>query len=336
MKKFYIFLTAFAAATTAIAQTTDNVITLDLSKSLAQDNFDSVTGAWNGTLDDDVTVLESQIFSFAHGSMADYQTWWGFTASKSADNSRRDDFITYQYSNMAGGGIAVDSEGKVKLDEYGAPVVDPAMPYLVGFANSSFAKHPGDMLFTTGKSYNAIGVYVNLTTWPYYTVVDGSPYARAFRNGDKLMLYVHGVAADESEKVVEVEMASYTNGCLSICRGWKYVDLTSLGAVNQIWYSMSSTDSGAYGDNTPTFFALDKLSVTPADEGGIDSPTETPKLTYNRSKAQVSAANADFIAIYDTSGTLVASSHSNTISTSQLAPGVYIARAQGASLKIIK
>ena len=49
---------------------------------------------------------------------------------------------------------------------------------------------------------------------------------------------------------------------MNILKEWKKVDLTSLGKVKKIVFTMSSTDSGQWGINTPTYFCLDQLKVT--------------------------------------------------------------------------
>ena len=99
----------------------EKVTVLDLTNAGSVLEFDAETGAWTDTYNDDSESIESQCFSFVHSSMSDWQTWWGFTVSNSADNSKRDNFITYQFSNMAKGGIVLNEDGTVKLDEAGAP-----------------------------------------------------------------------------------------------------------------------------------------------------------------------------------------------------------------------
>ena len=44
---------------------------------------------------------------------------------------------------------------------------------------------------------------------------------------------------------------------------WQAVNLMSLGAVHTLSFSYSSSDVGGFGINTPTYFALDNLTVVP-------------------------------------------------------------------------
>ena len=49
---------------------------------------------------------------------------------------------------------------------------------------------------------------------------------------------------------------------LDIVSTWQQVDLTRLGEVTKIAFSMSTTDVGPSGMNTPLYFCLDQLTVT--------------------------------------------------------------------------
>ncbi len=315
----------------------EKVTVLDLTNAGSALEFDAETGAWTDTYNDDSESIESQCFSFVHSSMSDWQTWWGFTVSNSADNSKRDNFITYQFSNMAKGGIVLNEDGTVKLDEAGAPVVSAEVPYLVGYYSPYMAARPVDMTFNDGKSYEAVGVYVNLTSWAYYGVQDGSGVARAFTNGDRFTLTVHGVAPNESEKEIEVELAAFDNGNLTVNRGWRYVDLSPLGQINELYFTMKSTDSGAYGDNTPAYFCLDKLMVRQKETSGLnDFAGEQTTLSYDRASSAVTVSGAEFAVVYDATGRKVMATDSSEFSISNLPAGVYVIRAGSSSLKIAK
>ena len=338
-KTFFIASAALALCINANAQnTTNDVITLDLTKATTKLTFDSTNGMWEGTYDDDETEIESQVFSFVHNSMSDWNTWWGFTASNSTDNTRQTNTMTYQFSNMAKGGIVLNEDGTVKTDSYGAPVTSADVPYLVGFAMTGFSKHPADMTFNTDKDYEVVGAYFNLTSYPYYSIEYGDSFSRAFTNGDKFTLIVHGISPEDEEKTVEVDLASYTNGNLTINRGWSYADLSELGVVNQIWFSMTSTDSGAYGMNTPAYFAMDKLMVREAPTNAASSVLAPKcKITYNRARHTVHLSGESFAMVYDQAGRCVMTSNdTESFSIEHLAAGVYIVKSGDAKIKIAR
>lgn len=322
-------------AATAVAQR--ELITLDLTKATTPLEFNTENGSWTGTYDDDATSIDSQVFSFVHGSMGEWNTWWGFTASNSSDNTRPENTLTHQWSNMAPGGIVLNEDGEVKLDSFGAPVVSPEVPYMVAFYSPWMSARPVDMVFNDGKSYEAVGVYLNLNSYPYYSIEYGDSFARAFTNGDRYTVTIHGITPDESEKTIEVELASYSNGDLTINRGWKYVDLSPLGTINELFFTIDSTDSGDYGMNTPAYFCLDKLIVASDGAGvnAISSDTYNP-ISYDRDTHIVTISDNGFGIIYDTTGNAVMTTEGEPIDISTLGAGVYVVKSGNHSLKIAR
>jgi len=316
------------------------VITLDLTKSTTALQFDATTGAANVTYDDEAESIDSQCFSFIHNSMGDYDTWWGFTASNSADNAIKESFLTYQFSNMAKGGIVLNEDGSVKIDEYGQPVVSADVPYIVGYYGAYYGKRPTDMVFTDTRLYKPVSVYINLNSWAYYSVLGFDSYARAFRNGDKFTLTIHGVAADDSEKTVEVSLASCSNGDLTAATGWKLVDLSSLGDIKELYFTLDSTDSDpTYGMNTPGYFCMDKLTVEPVENSAVETVSDLqPKsdIKYIRRAGRVYVDGADFACVYDVNGRKVMAVETQSFSVEDLPQGVYFIKAGDSTLKIAK
>lgn len=191
--------------------------------------------------------------------------------------------------------------------------------------------------FNDDKSYEAVGMYVNLNSYPYYCIEYGDNFARAFNNGDNFTLTIHGVAPDESEKEITVSLASYTNGNLTINRGWSYVDLSELGVVNEIYFTMKSTDTGAYGDNTPAYFCMDKLMVKEATGSGMNGiAANRAGISYDRSSKTVTVEGADFMQVYTTTGNLVKSTEESSLSINDLSAGIYVVKAGNAVKKIVR
>ena len=337
MRKIFLSIAAAVAVAPCAYAAEQSTIILDLSKSTTELTFNAENGSWTGTYDDDAESIESQCFSFQHFSFGEWNTWWGFTASNSADNKQPTNTLTHQWSNMAAGGILLNEDGTVKLDDFGAPVVSKDMPYLVAFYSQSMSARPVVMTFNDGKLYEPQSVYVNLNSYTFYSLMFGDGFARAFTNGDKFTLTIHGVAADETEKTVEVSLGSFSNGDLTAAKGWKYVDLTALGAVNELYFSLSSTDSGPYGANTPFYFCIDKLAVTPAagSAAGMMAADQT-SISYDRDSKTVLVNGADFAAVYDSLGAKVFQSDDKTFSLASLPAGVYVVKAGNSSIKIAR
>lgn len=336
MKRFNMFAASLLLMAGAAHADGETVI-LDLTKATTHLDFNSDNGSWTETFtEEDAPSINSQCFSFLHYGMETF--WWGFTASVSADNSKPANTIEQQWSNMASGGIMLDDNGEVKKDEFGAPVVSSEVPYIVGYYSAYMSRRPNDMVFNDGKCYDPVGVYVNLNSYAYYSIVEGDGYARAFTNGDKFTLTIHGVAPDESEKTVDVSLASYSNGDLTVSRGWKYVDLTELGTVNELYFTLESTDSGVYGMNTPGYFCLDKLSVKPAANSGVEniSGEAETTITYNQNTAKLRVNGAEFAVVCNAAGQIILSGEQNEFDLSSLPAGVYIAKAGNKVIKFAR
>lgn len=329
-------IAAFAAASIALsASATEGVTTLDLSRAMTEFTFDAKTGAWNQTFSDEEPTIDSQLYCFMHYALPSYQTWWGFTASNSVDNMPQTDWITYQYSNMAKGGIALNEDGTIKVNEQGAPVSDPKVPYLVAYYNKYMSRKPVQILTNDGEAHEAIGCYVNLNSYPYYTTLLGDSFARAFTEGDKLTLTINGVTADNTTKKIDVVLASFTNGQYTAATGWMYVDLTSLGAVNEIYFTMDSTDTGSWGMNTPGYFCLDKLMMKTEVNTSVATVGTESNLKYNRAEATLTATPGMLIGVYTAEGQLMMSSDNGVLSLNGAESGVYVARCGNRALKIM-
>lgn len=345
MNKIFTLALALCSLSTANAAGNDDIITLDLTKAATEMTYNATTGQWN-EIETNPTI-DSQCFSFLHVAHYDYGPfyWYGFTASNSADNSIKDDFITYQYSNMAKGGIVLNEDGTVKTDKFGLPVTDASVPYILGyysFYDEAYSEsHACDIIINDGKLYDAVGIYVNLNSYAYYSLINGDAFARAFTNGDKFSLIIHGVAPNGTEKTVDVTLGSYTNGDLTINRGWKYVDLTSLGTVNEIYFTMETTDVSIFGENvspnTPLYFCLDKLMVKKNESSSAASLIAgSNKISYDRANKIVTVGDAGFAAVYDVAGHIVMSSEAQSFSIDNLSSGVYVVKSGNNSLKIVK
>jgi len=73
---------------------------------------------------------------------------------------------------------------------------------------------------------------------------------------------------------IEIILADYRfddNSLDFILDDWEFTDLSSLGEVDALSFSFTSTDTGSFGINTPTYFALDNLEFTVVPEPGSTS-----------------------------------------------------------------
>ncbi len=150
-----------------------------------------------------------------------------------------------------------------------------------GYSNSNNYVTAQDLATIVLKSPNKIvsGFYITNTTYAYKTMKNGNMFARKF--GDttgthcgcpqgsypdffKVTIkgYSGGVITTDS---VEFYLADYrfSNSAQDyIVNNWQWVNCNSLGVVDSIRFFMYSSDVGAYGINTPTFFSIDNLTTS--------------------------------------------------------------------------
>lgn len=115
-----------------------------------------------------------------------------------------------------------------------------------------------------------------------------------------------------------------------IIKNWANIDLSTLGSVNKITFSLSSSDVGQYGMNTPGFFALDDIALSYT---GIDE-NETPVIHVYPNPAHdfinINSMKNGNIKILDDQGRIVYSkktlNNKSTLDISHLVTGIYFIR----------
>ena len=113
------------------------------------------------------------------------------------------------------------------------------------------------------------GMYVTNTAQVIDVLNNGNTFARKFEQGDWFKL----TATADNGNSLDFYLADFRSSDATehyIVDSWEWLDLSPLGDVKTVSFTMSSSDVGAYGVNTPTYFAFD-------DFGGV-APTFT--LTY--------------------------------------------------------
>lgn len=296
MKNIFTFMASALLATSAWA----GVITLDMTRPLnpATIEYDANTGVWTNVYNDtDYFWLEFSVdggtFMLSHllsGESWGGSYWDGFTPAIGGDMTdygqpgSTGSWTTNFGGCMAGGG-AVITEGGV--------VADPAEPYFVCYASIPWDPEmpiAAQVMFVDmqgNTEFEPVGVYVSNHPWPYYGCEHGDGFGRAFEEGDHFDLIAHGVTADKSEKTVELRLVEFVNGQLRAVNDWTFFDLSGLGKVESVYFTMNSTDVGDYGMNTAAYFCMDKFQVK-AD----DSPsTAVEDLNADKQVAAVKYVN---------------------------------------------
>ena len=220
---------------------------LDIAKADLSFNTDDVWTGW-----DKDSPLRIGDFTLSHG-------WdgypFGFTAAKISDTQNYPGLMTdHQFAVMPGGGAN-----------------GTGTPYIVGYWDSYQETAGAQISYTceinlTDNEGNPQAFYpqsikVTNTCYTYYTMLEGNNFAKKFDEGDWLRL-----------NVIARTVAGGTETCsfyLADCKGtdkskwfvtdWKTFDLSKLGKVYNLVFQIASSDTGTYGINTPTYFAIDDL-----------------------------------------------------------------------------
>lgn len=279
MKKSLLVMAAVFSAATMTA--TDYVLDLSTPAYPEVINYTAKGNAqvWSDTFNEEEYILEFMPFMFSHlssGSSWNGTYWDGFTLVKCGDNAVQTDWITNQWANMAGGGI--NAQG----------VADASVPYLYAYCPDFMGTSLCTMTYDDEKTYYPKGMYVNISAYSYYACKNGISPANAFsKEGDSFILTVSGKNAAGEEKSCAIELAGYHNGEFKALTDWTWFDMTSLGAVKDMAFTLTSTDNGTYGANTPLYFALDKLTVS--DEPQV--PTAVDDVAVAKTVATVKYVN---------------------------------------------
>ena len=179
--------------------------------------------------------------------------WEGFAYSNTTDTTTPD--YTNQYSAITGSGANGSSN------------------YSVGYIG--FYQVVPTITFPEEVELDAISI--TNTTYAYMAMQDGAPPAKQFggASGDDPDWYVLTItgkdATDTETGTVEFYLADFRfadNAHDYIVGQWTALDLSSLGLVKTLEFSVDSSDTGAFGINTPTYFAIDNVEI--AQEGDDD------------------------------------------------------------------
>ena len=259
MKKIF---TLFAAVALTASAAMADVITLDLSKPMNPTSLEyNEQGIWTGCYNDvDYTWMEfgdeNGEFLLSHliggeGSSWGGMYWDGFCPAQGGDITdygvagSGGSWTTNYGGCMAGGGCVINDDGSVSADA--------SQPYLVAYYGS-WSQNPTNQVMFVDKdghtTFKPAGVYVCNHPWPYYETLNGDASASAFDEGDYFELTAHGVDAQGNETTTSINLVEYTNGELKALNDWTYFDLSSLGEVESVYFTLNSTDVGTYGMNT--------------------------------------------------------------------------------------
>jgi hypothetical protein len=200
---------------------------------------------WNGS--DESGGFSSGDSYFINNYNKNWGSWDGWAYSNMTDNT------TPAWSNQYSAYTGAAHSGSI----YGVSY-DPG----TGRPRIDFA----------GDAYNAAisGAYFTNTAYAALSMLNGDSFSKKFGGADGsdpdwFLLTIKGLTeSGYTSKSIEFRLADYrfTDDSQDyIVDEWTWVDLSSLGNITGLEFSLSSSDAGEYGMNTPAYFAMDTLSV---------------------------------------------------------------------------
>ena len=203
---------------------------------LAEESF------WNGT--DGTASFVSGGFLFENG----YQDYDGYPYC-----------YGFYYTNRT----ATTYGGYAPTDQYNSAVghgAEESSNYAT--YNLNLFDNPKGVI-VLGEAQVISGCYLTNNAYAYLSMKNGENGTKKFAQGDWFKLTITGTGADgETTGSVDFYLAdlrSENEAEQYILDEWKWCDLTPLGKVQRLDFTMSSTDNGNWGMNTPAYFCMDNL-----------------------------------------------------------------------------
>jgi hypothetical protein len=212
------------------------------------------------------------------------------------------------------------------------------------------------ILLPPARGRSVAGFYATNGTYAYNSIKSGDAFSRKFGDTtgthsglpqgsypDYFKLVVRGYSAGVLQPdTVEFYLADYRNPDSAkdyIVKDWRWVSLTKLGGVDSLQFRLYSSDTGAFGINTPLYFCLDDFTTN--DGVGVHT-TPSPiiaKVFPNPAQdvlhiALTAGSDVERLALFDMSGKLLFSKEilgqETQIDMRSMPAGNYILQLQGA------
>lgn len=205
---------------------------------------------WNGTDDSGSFISGGYLFENGHQAY-DYGTYiydycYGFFYTNRTATTYTGDALNEQYNSAVGHG----ADGSSNYATYNLNLFDDPKGVEV-----------------LGEPQTISGCYLTNNAYAYLSMKNGENYTKKFEQGDWFKLTITGLNANgETTGTVDFYLADLRSENESehyILNEWKWCDLSSLGEVKRLEFTMSSTDNDPqWGMNTPAYFCMDNLGVT--------------------------------------------------------------------------
>ncbi|MDR2835729.1 MAG: DUF4465 domain-containing protein [Bacteroidales bacterium] len=250
MKKFLLFLCFFTSVNLVFCQEIVDFEELTLAPE----------SAWNGS--DNSGSFTSKYLKFYNDFDENYSSWMGWAYTNQTDNTTNS--YLNQYSSIVGKGV--ENSQNYAVAYVGSDWINDNAPIPSIIKIDDAAVLPENF-----------GMFVSLNT--FASLYMNTP-ADFYENGNhwlKLQITVFNISA-KTTLSKEIILADYrfqeTEGFTF--NEWTYVDMSWLNPGDSLLFTMSSSDFGTYGINTPTYFCIDNFGdIQPLSIPGFSAEIKT-------------------------------------------------------------
>lgn len=233
MRGFNMIVLCMSFISCAVGQ-----VTIDFEKyEISVDSF------LNGS--DGSGMFNSETISLPNNYDEEFASWIGWSISSITDNMTPG--FGNQYSAIPGSGF------------------EESQNYAVSFEF-------GENKIRLNEEANVIeGFYITNNTYTYLSMRDGDAFAKKFggetgNDPDFFVLKIKGYKNGELKAdSINFYLADYRfedNSEDYLIDDWTFVDVSILGQVDSIGLSLSSSDVGQFGMNTPAYFCIDNITTS--------------------------------------------------------------------------
>lgn len=216
-------------------------------------NFEDLTvpasGYWKGMS----PVPKDSGFQSAVGFFVNsWDTSWGGSWSGWGFSNRKDSisisYATNELASIAAGGNNNSNNYAVAYQSY----------------------NPSNNLIRLPKDYQMGWVYLTNTTIAYRSMQNGDGFAKKFGGATgndpdffkvRFTGWYNGVAKTDTVDFYLADFRDTNNANDYILKEWTICNLSSLGKCDSVTFSMASSDTSAFGMNTPAYFCMDDLTL---------------------------------------------------------------------------
>ena len=241
----------------------------------------------------------------------DSDSWSGWSISNKSDNTTSG--FTNQYSAITGQGLNSDT-------------------YATAFVS-------GESIVRLENGASQEGMYITNSTYAYFSMLDGDSFSKKFggltgNDPDFFLLTIRAYQDGELiDNQVDFYLADFTfadNSQDYIVDQWTYVDLSTLGAADSLSYTLTSSDVGEFGMNTPAYFCIDDF-ITTDPLSTRDGQKALFQVYPNPTTDRIRISGEfipELVSVFDVKGRLVLqTTNVNEINLEGLETGTYVLQA---------